>query len=154
MTIDIVVTMVRPPEGRLHYHGISVKSADKEKFDDKEKRRQKREEEALGKIGWTWQLMRSNPYHAYELSNFLVMFRTIRDQDVVGQYDEAKSFASYLLTRSTEGRMTSVMSRVATQLGISVHWAHQLFAVAVSFGMLRLDHAHPLRPDKDLHLLR
>ncbi|MBP0638016.1 hypothetical protein [Cupriavidus sp. AcVe19-6a] len=154
MTIDIVVTMLLPPDFHLHYHGIDVKSAKKETFSDKEKARLQREKEALGKLGWTWQLMLSNPYQAHELSNCLVMFRTIRDQDVVGQYNEAHMFADYLLTRSTEGRMSSVMSRVAKQLGISVDRAHQLFAIAVSFGMLRVDHTQPLMPDKDLHLLR
>lgn len=153
MTIDIVVTLVLPPDYRIHYHGISVKLAGAE-LSEKDEARHQREEEALGKLGWTWEFMPSNAYSALEFSNYLVMYRTIRDQDVFAQYEEADAFAEYVKKRSTNGTLGSVMRRIAKQMVVPEDRAHELFSIAVSYGMLGVDHTKPFRDDEALHVLR
>ncbi len=153
MTIDIIVTMINPVDGRLHYHGISIKAPGKV-LTKEETARHQREEAALAERGWTWEWLRSDAFTDVHYFNCFWMYRTIREEDdVLAQYDVASEFAEYLLTRSTKGILSSVMTRVGNQLGISVHRAHELFCIAVSFGMLRVDHTKPLRPNAELHLL-
>lgn len=152
MTIDVIVTYVMPGSLDLHYHGISIKPADYVP-DQSDLDRERREENALGPRGWTWELMRGDAVSQREFANNFCMYRTVRDQDVALNYDDAHWFAKKLLRSSTRGTMGSVLRRVSKRVGISDDAAHQLFAVAVSYGFLTVDHSKDLRVDLPLHLL-
>ncbi|HDR8952280.1 MULTISPECIES: PDDEXK family nuclease [Burkholderia cepacia complex] len=153
MTIDVVVTYVMPGSLDLHYHGISIKPADYVP-DPKDLDRESREQSALAPRSWTWELMRGDAVSSREFANNFGMYRTVRDRDVALNYDHAQWFAKKLLRSSTRGTMGSVLGRISRRLGISDDAAHQLFAVAVSYGFLTVDHSKDLRMDLQLHLLR
>ncbi|HDR9009716.1 TPA: hypothetical protein QDB08_002686 [Burkholderia vietnamiensis] len=153
MTIDVVVTYVTPGSLDLHYHGISIKPVDYMP-DQNDLNREHREQNALAPRGWTWELMRGDTVSQREFANNFCMYRTVRDQDVALNYDDAHWFAKKLLRSSTRGTMGSVLGRISRRLGISDNAAHQLFAVAVSYGFLTVDHSKDLRVDSQLHLIR
>ncbi|MET3551964.1 hypothetical protein [Burkholderia sp. 567] len=152
MTIDVIVTYVMPGSLDLHYHGISIKPADYVP-DQNDLDREHREQNALASRGWTWELMRGDAVSQREFANNFCMYRTVRDQDVALNYDDAHWFAKKLLRSSTRGTMGSVLRRISKRVGISDDAAHQLFAVAVSYGFLTVDHSKDLRVDLPLHLL-
>jgi hypothetical protein len=153
MTIDVIVTYVLPGSLHLHYHGISIKPANYV-ADQVELDREQRERMTLALRGWTWELMRGDAIGAREFANNFGMYRTVRDQNVALNYDEAQWFARELLKSSDRGKMGSVLGRISRRLGIGDDAAHQLFAVAVSYGFLTVDHAKDLRVDSSLHLIR
>jgi len=153
MTIDVIVTYVLPGSSQLRYHGISIKPAG-HVADNADLDRERRESEALAERGWTWELMRGDAVTDREFANNFMMYRTVRDQDVAFNYDEAYWFASILLKSTASGTMDSVLGRVSRRVGISDDAAHQLFTVAVAHGFLTIDHSKELRVDKPLHLIR
>lgn len=153
MTIDVIVTYVLPGSLKLHYHGISIKPANYV-AEQAELDREQREQNALAPRGWTWELMRGDAVDPREFANNFVMYRTVRDQDVALNYDDAQWFAKRLLKSSARATMGSVIRRISGKLGISDDAAHQLFAVAVSYGFLTVDHSKDLRVDSPLHLIR
>lgn len=97
--------------------------------------------------------MRGDAVSQREFVNNFGMYRTVRDQNVALNYDRAEWFAKKLLRSSRRGTMGSVLGRISRRLGISDDAAHQLFAVAVSYGFLTVDHSKDLRVDLPLHLL-
>lgn len=153
MTIDVIVTYVLPGSLDFHYHGISIKPADYVP-DQEDLDREYREQKALSVRGWTWELMRGDAISQREFANNFGMYRTVRDQDVALNYDNAQWFAKALLRSSAGGTMGSVLGRISRRLGISDDAAHQLFAVAVAYGFLTVDHSKDLRVDSPLHLVR
>jgi len=153
MTIDAIVTYVLPSSLDLHYHGISIKPANYVP-DQADLDREHREQNALARRGWTWELMRGDAVSQREFANNFGMYRTVRDQDVALNYDGAHWFSKELLRSSARGTMGSVLGRISRRLGISDDVAHQLFAVAVSYGFLTVDHSKDLRVDLPLNLLR
>lgn len=153
MTIDVIVTYVLPGSLDLHYHGISIKPANYVP-DHGELDRERREQNALAPRGWTWELMRGDAISQREFANNFGMYRTVRDQNVALNYDDAHWFSKALLRSSARGTMDSVLGRISRRLGISDDAAHQLFAVAVAYGFLTVDHSMDLRVDLPLHLIR
>ncbi|MGH8777878.1 hypothetical protein [Paraburkholderia sp.] len=153
MTIDVIVTYVMPGSLELHYHGISIKDA-KYVPNQAELDREQRERNALALRGWTWELMRGDAIGQREFVNNFGMYRTVRDQDVALNYDDAHWFANAFLRSSARGAMGSVLGRISRRLGISDDAAHQLFAVAVSYGFLTVDHSKELKVELPMHLIR
>jgi len=153
MTIDVIVTYVMPGSLDLHYHGISIKSVDYVP-DQNDLDREHREQNALAPRGWTWELMRGDAISQREFANNFGMYRAVRDQNVALNYDDAHWFSQALLRSSARGTMGSVLGRISRRLGISDDAAHQLFAVAVAYGFLTVDHSWDLRVDSPLHLIR
>lgn len=151
MTIDIVLTIVSQTR-ELHYHGISIKDSSAV-LSDADERRHQREQGALQERGWTWELLRGLQFSKLAFSNHFVMYRCVRDSDVFSKYEDAKWFAGELTRSSQSGTFGSMLGRVSKRLGIGDAIAHQLFAVAVAFGFLTLDHTKPLRVDQPLYLL-
>jgi TnsA endonuclease N terminal. len=152
MTLDIVLTLVLPPDHRLHYHAVSIKDGAGE-FDDATKTRLRKEERKIEARGWTYELLRGNQFDALAWGNHAVMKTWVANVDVWRHYDEASAFARRLLVRSLRGTLDDIMNRHARHLGISLDWCYELFAVAVCFGFLYPDHRQALRTDKQLHLL-
>lgn len=153
MTIDIVLTLVLPPDNRLHYHGISIKDTGFV-IDEAAQRRLERESSKLAERGWTWELLRGGQFTKMAFSNHFVMYRCVKDTDIFALYDQADWFSKTLLKSSTRGTMGNVLARVSRRLGIPEDMAHRLFAVGASFGFLSIDHSKQLRVDGPLHLLR
>ncbi|MFL9888235.1 hypothetical protein PQR66_34790 [Paraburkholderia agricolaris] len=153
MTIDVLVTYVLPGSLVLRHHGISIK-AENYVPDQAELDRELREQQALAARGWTWELMHGDAIGGREFANNFVMYRAVRDQDVSINYDDARRFAKALLKSSARGTMGSVLGRLSRRVGISDGAAHQLFAIAVSYGFLTIDHSKELRVDLPLYLIR
>jgi hypothetical protein len=153
MTIDILLTLVLPPDYRLHYHGISIKDS-KDKLNAADRRRHEREEASLAALGWTWECLRGDQFSKLSFSNYFVMYRCIRDINVFEQYENAKWFSNILLKSATRGTFGSILARISKRLNISDNTAHRLFSVAAAFGFLTIDHTKPLRVDSALHLIR
>lgn len=152
MSIDILATLVLPPDNRLHYHGISIKDAGQE-LSDKDLRRQEREKLTLNDRGWSWELQRGDKFSMREYANHWVLYRSIRETNVFCHYDEAEAFATALLKSTMRGTFDAVIRRVCRRLAIAPDLGHKLFAVAVSFGFIWLDHSKDLRVDSPLHLV-
>ncbi|WP_434113353.1 hypothetical protein [Paraburkholderia caffeinilytica] len=152
MTLDIILTLVLPPDYRLHYHAVSIKDGAAE-FDDATKSRLQNEEKKIKARGWTYELLRGNQFDVLTWGNHAVMKTWITNVDVWRHYDEAATFARRLLICSTRGTLDDIMNRHARHLGISLDWCYELFAVATCFGFLYPDQREPLRTDKPLHLL-
>lgn len=153
MTIDILLTLVLPPDYKLHYHGISIKDS-RDELDEADERRHEREKNSLAALGWTWECLRGGQFSKLAYSNHWVMYRCIRDINVFEQYENARLFSNILLKSATRGTLGSILARISKRLGISDDAAHQLFSVAASFGFLTIDHTQPLRVGRTLHLIR
>ncbi|MFP6560822.1 hypothetical protein WJ542_21350 [Paraburkholderia sp. B3] len=153
MTLDIVLTLVLPPDYRLHYHTVSIKDGTEE-FDQATKERLRREEAEIVARGWTYELLRGDQFDVLAWGNHALMKTWVANLDVWQRYDDAFRFACRLLTRSSRGTLDDILNRHARHLGISLNRAYELFAVAVCFGFLYPDHREPLRTDKPLHLVR
>jgi hypothetical protein len=153
ITLDIILTLVLPPDNRLHYHAVSIKDGTDE-LDDATRERLKREENEIKARGWTYELLRGSQFDMLAWGNHAVMKTWVANVNVWRHYDEASNFASRLLTRSSRGTLDDIQNRHARHLGISLDWAYELLAVAACFGFLYPDHREPLRTDKRLHLLR
>ncbi|CAG9269502.1 TnsA endonuclease N-terminal domain-containing protein [Paraburkholderia caribensis] len=151
MTLDIILTLVLPPDNRLHYHAVSIKDG-AEEFDDATKTRLDKEEHKILSRGWTYELLRGNQFDALTWGNHALMKTWVANVDVWQHYDEASAFARRMLVRSTRGTLDDIMSRHARHLGISLNWCYELFAVAACFGFLYPDHQEALRTDKQLYL--
>ncbi|MGY6121545.1 TnsA endonuclease N-terminal domain-containing protein (plasmid) [Paraburkholderia strydomiana] len=153
MTIDIIVTYVLPHSKQLRYHGISVKH-ESYVASPSDLRREERERDAMAKRGWTWELMLSNAVPRMEIENYFLLRQMIRDTDVREWYGRAQDFAKVLLASSARASMASVLARLARRHGISCADAHRLFAVAVAYGFLTLDHTKRLAPELPIALIR
>ncbi|WP_155770750.1 TnsA endonuclease N-terminal domain-containing protein [Burkholderia multivorans] len=153
MTYDIVLTVVLPPDCRLHYHGISIKDAGDE-LTQADWNRQKREQDIFRERNWTWELLRGNQFTRRAYGNHSLMKTWIANVDVWNHYEEAVILAARLKTRSQRGTLDDILNRHARHMGISCNHAFELFSTAVSFGHLYIDHSKDLRVDKPLHLER
>lgn len=153
MTLDIILTLVLPPDYRLHYHAVSIKDGTNE-LDAATRKRLQREQKKVEDRGWTYELLRGNQFDVLAWGNHAVMKTWITNVDVWRHYDQAFIFARRLLSHSTRGTLDDVMTRHARHLGMSLNWCYELFAVAVCFGFLYPNHREPLRTDKQLNLLR
>lgn len=153
MTCDIVLTLVLPPEYRLHYHGVSIKDA-RDELTPKDWNRQEREHAKFLERGWTWELLRGDQFTKRAFGNHALMKSWIANLDVWSLYDEADHLATRLKLRSLRGTLDDILNRHARYMGIELDRAFELFAVAVSFGFLHIDHSEDLRVDKPLHLER
>lgn len=152
MTVDIVLTLALPPDNRLHYHVVSLKDANAH-LDKAVWHEQRRERDESRARGWTWQLLRGDRFSRRAWGNHAVMQTWIANVDVWPHQDEAAEFAVHLLSRSRRGTLGDILRRRARYLGITSHWATELFAIAACFGYLYVDHSEELRLDKPLHLL-
>ncbi|CAJ0801350.1 hypothetical protein LMG7141_03955 [Ralstonia condita] len=152
MTVDIVVTYVLPVDRRLRYHGVSVKHPDYT-ADEADVRREQREWHELSQRGWTWELLRGDAVTGTEYANNFVMYRSVRETNVHGRYEEARWFSDVLKRSSRRGTMDAVFRRISNRTGISQDDAHRLLAVAACFGFIEVDHRMPLLPDSPLHLI-
>lgn len=153
MTLDVTVTYVLPGSRQLRYHTVSVKHGNYTP-DDTDLKREQREREAMAARGWTWELVKRDALTAREWSNYFVLYRAVRDQNVEALYDRAQAFAQVVLASSLRKDMNSVLGRLARRLEISEALAHQLFSVAVAYGFLTIDHSEELRGDKPIALVR
>ncbi|WP_250452504.1 hypothetical protein [Caballeronia sp. ATUFL_M2_KS44] len=153
MTIDLIATLVCPETGRLKNHGISIKP---EGYvpDEEALAREERERESMHQAGWTWELLLGNEVGATEYSNYGVLFSLVQGADLPTLYKASRRFALTLLTVSDRGCLLDVVGRASTQLAIPMSRANKLFATAVAYGFLTLDHRAPLRTDEPLFLIR
>ncbi|MGS0625825.1 hypothetical protein ACU8YE_23130 [Ralstonia sp. VS2407] len=152
MTYDIVLTLVLPPDNRLHYHGVSIKDAGHQ-LSDQDWKRQERELAKFAGRGWTWELLRGDQFGKLMWGNHALMRTWITSIDVWTRYDEARTFAARLMTCSQSGTLDSVLTRHARYLGMPADRVFELFAVANCFGFLRLDPVRPMRVDLPVYLL-
>ncbi|AOI60674.1 hypothetical protein WI26_24315 [Burkholderia diffusa] len=153
MTYDIVLTLVLPPDYRLHYHGISIKDA-RDELTQQDWNRQEREHARFLERGWTWELLRGDRFTKRAFGNHALMKTWIANVDVWNHYEEAAILATRLKTRSQRGTLDDILNRHARYMGINCDHAFELFSTAVSFGFLYIDHSEDLRVDKPLHLER
>jgi len=150
MTLDVTVTYVLPGSRQLRYHVVSVKHSDYAP-DEADMRREQREREAMAARGWTWELVKRNALTAREWSNYFVLYRAVRDQNIETLYHPAQDFARAVLGSSLRKDMNLVLDRLSRRLEVN---AHQLFSVAVAYGFLTLDHSKELRGDAPIVLIR
>jgi hypothetical protein len=150
MTYDIVLTLILHP-GSRHYHGVSIKDATHEPTPRAEKRKE-RERERFAARGWTWELLKGDQFSQRAYGNYMLMRSWIGGIDIWSHRGEAREFAFRLRNHSLEGTLEAVVARNARYMGISRDRAFMLFAVAVSFGHLAVDHSEDLRVDRPLKL--
>jgi len=153
MRYDAVLTLVLPPDSHLHYHGVSIKDAT-EKFGPKVTKRHQRECESFASRDWTWEWFLGSQFTKLAYGNHALMQTWVANKDIWADYDEATILAARLYTRSMRGTLHDILERHSRHLGISLDHAFELFAVAVSFGFLWVDHSHYLRVDQPLNLER
>ncbi len=142
-TIDIIVTYALPPHFELRHHAISVKSAEYEP-DEKDMKREIKERKLVDARRWTWELMRSSAVPDQEVNNYVFLWTLIRLTPVRQLYEQSREFALDLMTHSTRGQLNSVLERRARGFGVCTDTAYRLFASAVSYGFLTIDHSKPL----------
>ncbi|WP_157381753.1 hypothetical protein [Burkholderia ubonensis] len=152
MPVDLVLTLVLPPNNRLHYHVVSVKDA-KASLDKEAWHEQHRERDASRARCWTWQMLRGDRFSSRAWGNHAHMQTWIANVNVWPHQDDAAEFAAQLISHSRRGTLGDILRRRARCLGITSHWASELFAIAVCFGYLYVDHSEELRLDKPLHLI-
>lgn len=151
-TIDIIVTFALPPHFELRYHAISVKSAEYVP-DEKDMKREIKERTLVDARRWTWELMRSSAVPDQEVNNYVFLWTLIRLTPVRQLYEQSRQFARDLMTHSTHGNLNSVLERRARGFGVCADTAYRLFASAVSYGFLTIDHSKPLGQFEPLALL-
>ncbi|WP_155648065.1 TnsA endonuclease N-terminal domain-containing protein [Burkholderia cepacia] len=151
MTYDIVLTLALPPYERLHYHGISIKDA-RDELGQQDLDRQERERMNFSSRGWTWELLRGDKFSKRAFGNHALLKTWIGNKNIWDFYEEARVLAARLATRSLRGTLDDILTRNARHMRISENHAFELFAVAVSFGFIYIDHGRDLRVDKPLHL--
>ncbi|WP_321815130.1 MULTISPECIES: hypothetical protein [unclassified Paraburkholderia] len=151
-TIDIIITYALPPHFELRYHAISVKSAEYVP-DEKDMKREIKERRLADERHWTWELMRSSVVPHQEVNNYVFLWTLIRLTPVRQLYEHSRQFAHYLMTHSTSGKLNSVLERCARGSRVSADDAYRLFASAISYGFLTIDHSKPLGKFEPLFLL-
>jgi hypothetical protein len=151
MRYDIVLTLVLPPDYRIHYHGVSIKDAADE-LDPNTTKRHQHECANFGARGWTWELLLGDRFTKRAYGNHALMQTWIANVDVWSHYDEARALAARVRTRSLHGTLRDILDRHARHLGMPLGHAFELFAVAVCFGFLWIDHSEYLRVDRPLCL--
>ncbi len=153
MTLDVTVTYVLPGSRQLRYHTVSVKHGNYTP-DETDLKREQREREAMAARGWTWELVKRDALTAREWSNYFVLYRAVRDQNVEALYERAQDFAQVVLRSSLRADMNSVLVRLARRLELTETLTHHLFSVAVAYGFLTIDHNKELRGDAPIALIR
>lgn len=151
LTIDFIVTYQLPHSTELRYHGISIKSA-RYAPDDKDKAREDKERACLTSIGWTWELVKSDAVSDREYQNCALLYNYVRDTDIMQLRDAARQFAAALKKGSRSGVLGAVLSRLGRNMHLDELQTHRLFASAVAFGYLELDHEYGLGMDRELML--
>ncbi|MFL9944040.1 PDDEXK family nuclease [Paraburkholderia graminis] len=152
-TIDIVVSCVLPPDYRIRYHAISVKSPEYVPT-EKDLVREKKERALMAARGWTWELMRGDVVSTLEFTNLRLLFHHARYRNFPELYACAGAFAKEVLASSSRGSFHAVMLRVARNTGMSLDDAYAQFSVAVAYGFLQVDHNYNLSPEARLRLIR
>ncbi|SKC83751.1 hypothetical protein SAMN05445504_3725 [Burkholderia sp. CF099] len=148
---NLNLALVLPPDFRLHYHTVSLGS----KADETGlplSPRDRREYALSLERGWTWQKVNGDRFTKKEYGNNLLMSRWISQVNIWKYQESARALADRVKTRSLRGTLAHVLERHARHMGISVDHAFELFAVAVSFGFLYIDHTEYLRVDMPLVL--
>ncbi|MGF6635529.1 hypothetical protein [Paraburkholderia sp. MM6662-R1] len=153
MTIDLVVTYIHPNSNTLRYHAISVKHAGYEPS-PKDRVREQKERRAMSARGWTWELIRANDIPRIEVENCMLLLSFMRHTDAPSSYESARIFARCLKHSSAKGKMLSVVSRIAKRLRIEPDEGFRLFAVAVAYGFITLDHSKRLKLHEPIALIR
>jgi hypothetical protein len=153
MTMDIVVTYVRPPHFELRYHAISVKHA-RHRWSDKDLRREMKERAEMDQRGWTWERMLSDAVPRLEVENYAFLWMLVRNSSLPQLYEQAHRFAERLKVRSMRGNMDSVLERHARAIGIGVDDAYRMFAAGAAYGFLTLDHSERLGKHMPIFLHR
>ncbi|WP_322104841.1 TnsA endonuclease N-terminal domain-containing protein [Paraburkholderia sp. J41] len=152
MTIDVIVTYALPPDFKLRYHAISVKSP-RHVPNEKDLEREERERAAMAERGWTWELVRGDAVPIIEFCNLRTVFGFARDQHLPSLYEPARDFAPVVIRCSNRGCLKAVMERSARHMNISYDKAIHLFAAAVAYGFLQVDHNYLLETDKEFRLV-
>jgi hypothetical protein len=152
-TFQIVLTLVLPPDHRLHYHVVTIKDETDQPVSEGSKRQQ-RLQRILEERGWTEEKLRGDLFTKRAYGNHMLMKTWSGHANIWRQHAEAEIFADRLKSHTIRGVLMDIVNRHARHLGMSTAYAFELFAAAVSFGMLRLDHAEYLRVDRPLYLQR
>lgn len=151
-TVDVIVTYVLPNSKVLHYHTISIKPKDHVP-DEADLKRERKEENYMAQLGWTWELIRGDAISLRHHVNNLVLLSYVRETNIYAWYDAAGKFSKTLLrSDTTKGTTGDVLERVGKRAGVSLSDAFRLFAVGVAFGFLRIDHSMPFSKDHSLFL--
>lgn len=153
MTLDIIATLVCPETRRLINHGISIKP-DGYEANEEALAREEKERESMRQAGWTWELLLGNEVSSTEYGNYGVLFSLVQGADLPSLYKASGRFAQTLLATSDRGCLLDVLGRVSTRLRLPMGRASALFAAAIAYGFLTLDHRAPLRTDEPLYLIR
>ncbi|CAN7770612.1 TnsA endonuclease N-terminal domain-containing protein [Caballeronia sp. LjRoot34] len=153
MTIDLVLTYILPGSNTPRYHAISVKHAGYDPS-PKDREREDRERTAMAVRGWTWELIRANEIPRIEVENYMLLHSFMRYTDALSSYESARIFARCLNQSSAKGKMSSVVKRISKRLCIEPDEGFRLFAVAVAYGFLTLDHSRRLKLHEPIALIR
>jgi hypothetical protein len=153
MTIDLILTYVLPGSNTLRYHAISVKHAGYAPS-PKDRAREERERTAMAARGWTWELIRANEIPRVEVENYMLLHSFMRHTDAPSSYESARIFARCLNQSSAKGKMCSVVKRISKRLSIEPDEGFRLFAVAVAYGFITLDHGRRLKLHEPMALIR
>jgi len=148
---NINLTLVLPPDFRLHYHTVSLWNKPGE-TNVPSSPRDRREHAMSLERGWTWQKVNGDRFTKKEYGNNLLMSRWMSQVNIWKHHEAACALAARIKTRSLRGTLSHILDRHARHMGISVDHAFELFAVAVSFGYLYIDHGEYLRVDLPLIL--
>lgn len=151
MTIDMLLTIVSPIDGSLHYHGISIKDS-RARLDEFDERRRMREQAALEKRNWTFELLRGGEFSNIAYYNYFFLYRNVRETNVFEYYRPARDFSKIVVSSSLRGNLDGIMGRIAKRMGISLDLAYRLFSIATAFGFLTPDNTRRLAVDAPLHL--
>lgn len=156
LTIDYLLTIVRPDTGALHYHGVSGKPSGKILEHDVVKRHEK-EARLLADFGMSHEVMSEMSVSPTEYLNCArlceYMSKTSRSQ--VGQLAPAAKTLALALTRtSASGSLDRVLGIVGRRLGHNLNSAYRLFAIANFLGALRWNHWYKLSPSSPMRLVR
>jgi len=153
MTIDLVLTYMLPSSNTLRYHAISVKHVGYDPS-PKDRAREEKERTAMAARGWTWELIRANEIPRIEVENYMLLHSFMRHTDAPSSYESARIFARCLKESSAKGTMSSVVKRISKRLCIEPDEGFRLFAVAVAYGFITLDHSRRLKLHEPIALIR
>jgi hypothetical protein len=148
---NILLTLVLPPDHRIHHHGISIMDG-LDRLDSRAPPLIDRANKDILARGWTWEALYGDQFSRRAYGNHILMRSWIANVDVRKHYCEANAFAARLVRKSMKGTFDNVIDRNSRHLAISSDWAYQLFAIAVSFGFLYVDQTKDLRVDQPLYM--
>jgi len=153
MTIDVIATYWCPTDRRLKNHAISVKPASYRRTGE-DIEREEREQATVGRVGWTWELLRSDAVTNTEYGNYAFLWSLVRHQNVPSLYAESGEFAKLLSKVSDRGTLRDMLARAANRAGMTSDRAARLLAVGAGYGFLTPDYRAPIRIDEPFYLIR